>query len=111
MTPFRYRYHGPEAKPIREALKEWCEEIEGNLIGAGPESQRDCGPRAELLGALLAIADEAGADWPDRARAFWGPIYVTRHAKAEARTMGVELLARCHERRLATKTGSGPKTS
>ena len=31
VTPFRHRYHGPEAKPIREALEEWCDEHEGNL--------------------------------------------------------------------------------
>ena len=63
---------------------------------------------ADCWEPLLAIADEAGADLPDRARA--AAVYLTRHAKAEARTMGVELLPTA-ARRLATKTGSGPKTS
>jgi len=33
---FRYRYHADEARPLREALAEWCAEHEANLTGAEP---------------------------------------------------------------------------
>ena len=50
---------------------------------------------ADCWEPLLAIADEAGEDWPKRARA--AAVYLTRYAKAEAQTMGVELLAHIRE--------------
>ena len=68
VTPFRHRYHGPEAKPIREELEEWCEEHEANLIGAEPEMPPGIEDRdADAWEPLLAVADEAGDDWPERA--------------------------------------------
>ena len=77
VTPFRHRYHGPEAKPIRVALEEWCEEHEGNLIGAEPELPPGIEDRdADAWEPLLAVADEAGDDWPSRARE--APVYLTR---------------------------------
>ena len=37
VEPFRQRYHADEAKPIKEALAEWCAEHEPNLTGVEPE--------------------------------------------------------------------------
>ena len=95
IEPFRHRYHGPEAKPIKEELEEWCEEHEGNLIGAEPEMPTGIEDRAaDCWEPLLAIADEAGDDWPDRARE--AAVYLTK-AHVDDLTKGVELLAHIRE--------------
>src|SRR5262245_62037688 len=68
VEPFRHRIHSQQAKPIMERLTEWC-------------AERDCGPvdpelpsgiedrNADCWEPLLVVADEAGSDWPERARA------------------------------------------
>ena len=95
VTPFRHRYHGPEAKPIRETLEDWCEEHEENLIGAEPEMPPGIEDRdADAWEPLLAVADEAGDDWPERARD--AAVYLTK-AHVDDLTKGVELLAHIRE--------------
>ena len=66
VEPFRHRYHADEAKPIKEALAEWCAEYEAEVYGANPEMPGGVEDRdADCWEPLLAIADVAGADWPD----------------------------------------------
>jgi Protein of unknown function (DUF3631) len=93
---FRHRYHPAEAKPIKEALIEWCEEIEGSIIGAEPDLPEGIEDRAaDIWEPLISIADAAGDDWPKRARA--AAVYLTARAKDEAQTKGVELLEHIRE--------------
>jgi Protein of unknown function (DUF3631) len=67
---FRHRYHSGEAKPIKEALVEWCEEHQAELIGAEPQMPQGIEDRAaDSWEPEIAIADAAGGDWPQRARA------------------------------------------
>ena len=95
VTPFRHRYHVPEAKPIREALEEWRDEHEANLIGAEPEMPPGIEDRdADAWEPLLAVADEAGDDWPERARE--AAAYLTR-SHIDDLTKGVELLSHVRE--------------
>jgi hypothetical protein len=93
---FRYRYHEDQAKPIRKALEDWCEEHGCNLAGAEPELPKGIEDRAaDSWEPLLAIADEAGNDWPKRARA--AATHLTGRAADETLTTGVELLAHIRE--------------
>jgi hypothetical protein len=94
VQPFRHRYDTAQAKPILEALTEWC-------------ASRDAGPvepdvpagiidrAADCWEPLLVVADEAGGDWPSRARA--AAVYLMKSAADESMTPGVELLAHIKE--------------
>jgi len=94
VEPFRIRYHAPEAKPIKEALEEWC--AGHDVTGAEPELPEGIQDRAaDCWEPLIAIADEAGSDWPNRARA--AAVYLTRRTADEAVTKGVELLEHIRE--------------
>src|SRR5262249_48028773 len=88
---FRQRYARDEAKPIKALLEEWCAEREGNITGVEPDLPDGIEDRAaDIWEPLIAIADEAGGDWPKRARA--AAVSLTGSAKAEIQTKGVELL-------------------
>jgi len=96
VEPFRYRYHADEAKPIKQALEQWCAEHEAKLAGAEPSFPEGVEDRAaDCWEPLLAIAELAGGDWPARGRA--AALYLTRNASDETITSGVELLAHIRE--------------
>jgi Protein of unknown function (DUF3631) len=66
---FRGRDAEPEADPLRKRLRAWADDHFDALAAARPrmpEGVRD--RRAECWEAMLAVADAAGGDWPDRAR-------------------------------------------
>jgi len=101
---FRHRYHCDEAKFIKEALADWC--AGHDLSGAEPEKGIE-DRAADCWEPLIAIADEAGADWPNRARN--AATYLTGQAADETLTSGVELLGHTRdafgdETRIATVT-------
>jgi hypothetical protein len=55
---FRRRYHPAEAKPIMDALMEWCQEIEAKVTGDEPIMPPGIEDRtADCWEPLLAIAD------------------------------------------------------
>jgi hypothetical protein len=55
--------------PLRQALETWAQEHVDTLTAARPELPDELGDRAQdVWEPLLAIADLAGADWPQRAR-------------------------------------------
>lgn len=89
---FRLKHHPAEAKPIKEALMEWCLELDARIIGHEPKLPASIIDRAaDCWEPLLTIADFAGNDWPDRARA--AAVYLTGAAADDTVTTGVELLA------------------
>ena len=91
VEPFRYRLHVGEIKPIREALAEWCKEHGPNIRIAEPALPRGIEDRnADCWEPLLAIADEAGGDWPKRARA--AAVALTHSAADDSVSRGVMLL-------------------
>jgi hypothetical protein len=56
--------------PLRDALSTWAAEKVDTLATARPELPDELGDRAQdVWEPLLAIADLAGGDWPQRARA------------------------------------------
>jgi hypothetical protein len=91
VEPFRYRYHADQAKPIKQALIDWCEQHAAAIGNAEPDLPSGIEDRAaDCWEPLIAIADAAADDWPDRARA--AAVYLTNAAAEENLTTGVELL-------------------
>ncbi len=69
VEPFEEQYAEAEAAPIREALADWIADRAKALAAARPKMPDGVVDRpAEVWKALLAIADEAGAGWPDAGR-------------------------------------------
>ncbi len=67
---FRYRDANAEAQPIREGLDRWAVGAVDLLLAANPDLPHELDDRAaEAWEPLLGIADMAGGEWPERARA------------------------------------------
>lgn len=67
---FRLRDAKVEAAPLRERLESWAALAVPVLEGARPDIPQELDDRAaDVWEPLLAIADIAGGDWPERARA------------------------------------------
>jgi hypothetical protein len=66
---FRRREAAEEAEPIYKACTSWAEAHFEALREARPELPNELGDRAaDCVEPLLAIADLAGGDWPEKAR-------------------------------------------
>jgi len=66
---FRYRDVALEATPLRESLTRWASKAIPGLDNARPDIPTTLGDRAaDGWEPLLAIADIAGGDWPERGR-------------------------------------------
>ncbi|SCF79622.1 DUF3631 domain-containing protein [Streptomyces sp. Ncost-T10-10d] len=69
VEPFRARIHEKEGHALRDRLAAWAEQARGFVMGAWPDMPEGVTDRpADVWEPLLAIADAAGGDWPDRAR-------------------------------------------
>lgn len=69
VSRFRRRDAEALAAPLRERLERWAESAVDELRDARPELPEKLGDRAQdAAEPLLAIADAAGAEWPDLAR-------------------------------------------
>lgn len=69
IEPYRRRDVEAEAEALRERLGAWAECVFHQLAGARPVFPDGVADRdADVWEALLAIADAAGGDWPNRAR-------------------------------------------
>jgi hypothetical protein len=87
-----HRNHPAQAKPIADALAEWCAEHEAAITGAEPEIPSGIEDRAaDIWEPLFAIADAAEGDWPKRARE--AAEHFTTALGDEVSTPNVELLA------------------
>jgi len=66
---FRIREVSPEAEALRGRLAGWAQAALESLEGAAPELPEELDDRQQdMWEPLLAIADLAGGDWPERAR-------------------------------------------
>jgi hypothetical protein len=88
VEPWRHRVNAPEADPIAKDLARWAEtsEIQWPHMPDGIEDRN-----ADVWEALLAVADLAGADWPERARV--AAVTHVTDSKAATLSLGVRLLA------------------
>jgi hypothetical protein len=88
---FRERRADEEAEPIVEALRAWAERSTERLDDAEPALPHDLNDRsADAWEPLVAIADQAGGHWPQRARE--AAIELSGDAGAEEASRGVQLL-------------------
>ncbi len=89
VTPYRRRVHGPEGDQLGVRLAEWCEDNAGRIewpdIPAGIED-RD----ADIWEPLLAVADLAGGEWPERARV--AAVTLVTESSDSTPSLGIRLL-------------------
>jgi hypothetical protein len=104
----RWRHADADAEPLRECLAAWAAEAIERLRDAEPDLPPELDDRsAEAWEPLLAIADEAGAYWPERARNAARALSMA--GEAEEQSLGTLLLGAIREAfadddRLATAT-------
>jgi len=89
VEPWRLRINAPQAKPIRGALAAWAAESAERI--KWPELPPEIQDRnADVWEALVAVADLAGGDWPNRARE--SAVSLVSDSMAGAPSIGVQLL-------------------
>lgn len=89
---FRARLHEAEGHKLRDRLAQWAEHARGFVMGAWPDMPEGVTDRpADVWEPLLAIADAAGGDWPDRARKACVTL-VTASQVNDKGSLGVRLL-------------------
>ena len=89
VEPWRLRINAPQAKPIREALQAWAGAAPKEFDW--PEMPKEIQDRnADVWEALIAVADLAGGDWPERARR--SAVALVADSMAGAPSIGVQLL-------------------
>jgi hypothetical protein len=83
-----------EAGPLGRELAAWAtDEVLGELAAAEPELPEGLTDRQEEIGELLvAIADMAGGDWPERVRNGLVGIFASANAAQASESRGIELL-------------------
>ncbi|MFJ4806398.1 DUF3631 domain-containing protein [Streptomyces murinus] len=92
VEPFRARIHEAEGHKLRDRLAAWAEQARGFVLGAWPDMPDGVADRpADVWEPLLAIADAAGGDWPERARAACVAL-VTASKANDKGSLGVRLL-------------------
>lgn len=70
VEPYRQRLHMKEGHALRDQLATWADQVSDRVREAWPQMPDGITDRpADVWEPLLAIADAAGGDWPERARA------------------------------------------
>ncbi|MFJ2651161.1 DUF3631 domain-containing protein [Streptomyces sp. NPDC087420] len=89
---FRARIHEAEGHKLRDRLAEWAEHAREFVMGAWPDMPEGVSDRpADVWESLLAIADVAGGDWPERAREACVTL-VTASRTNDKGSLGIRLL-------------------
>ncbi len=108
VRPFRHRLASPEGYELRDRLGGWVTTVADRLRGAWPEMPDGVTDRAaDCWEPLLAIAEAAGGDWPERARR--ACVELTKAGVSREASLGVRLLADLRlvfadEERMGTET-------
>lgn len=89
VEPWRLRINGPQARTLAERLAHWSMEPFNLSWPDMPHGIED--RNADVWEALLAVADHAGGDWPERARD--AAVTLVTDSAENRRTLGVQLLA------------------
>jgi hypothetical protein len=91
IEPFRRRVHEKAGHALREKIAFWASSVQGK-INAWPQMPAGVTDRdADVWEALLAVADAAGGNWPERARA--AAVMLVALAKKSSPSLGIRLLA------------------
>jgi hypothetical protein len=100
VEPFRERLARPAAESLRDRIAEWADAHHGQLEDHWPDLPEGITDRAaDVWEALLAVADFAGGEWPERGRA--AAVAITKAKSERDPSLGVQLLGDC--RRLFTE--------
>ncbi|MEE1755618.1 DUF3631 domain-containing protein [Streptomyces sp. SP18CS02] len=69
VEPFRARLHEAEGNKLRDRLAQWADQVREDVAGRWPEMPEGVTDRpADVWEPLIAVADAAGGQWPERAR-------------------------------------------
>jgi hypothetical protein len=89
VEPWRYRIHAPQGQQIADRLEDWSKSSADKLVW--PEIPNGIEDRnADVWEPLLAVADLAGSDWPQRARV--AAVALLAVAADQKQSLGVQLL-------------------
>ncbi|GAX53105.1 DUF3631 domain-containing protein [Streptomyces olivochromogenes] len=89
---FRARIHEAEGHKLRDRLAQWAEHARGFVMGAWPDMPDGVTDRpADVWESLLAIADAASGDWPERAREACVALVTASRANDKG-SLGIRLL-------------------
>ncbi|MFH8338980.1 DUF3631 domain-containing protein [Streptomyces sp. AM6-12] len=92
IEPYRTRIHEKEGFALRDRLATWAEQVSERVMNVWPTMPEGVTDRpADVWEPLLAVADAAGGDWPDRARAACVAL-VTASKANDKGSLGVRLL-------------------
>ncbi|MCH5672713.1 DUF3631 domain-containing protein [Streptomyces gilvus] len=92
IEPYRTRIHEKEGFALRDRLATWAEQVSEQVMNVWPTMPEGVTDRpADVWEPLLAIADAAGGDWPDRAREAC-VVLVTASKANDKGSLGVRLL-------------------
>jgi hypothetical protein len=90
VEPWRHRINAPQGWPIRDRLEHWSA-VSGELL-TWPTMPHGIEDRnADVWEALIAVAELAGGDWPQRARV--ASVSLVSDASDTKTSLGVTLLA------------------
>lgn len=92
VKPYRDRVARAEGAALHAALSAWGAPLGTSLLGTYPSLPSEVGDRdADCWEPLIAIADAAGADWPERSRR--AAVAFVTEATETPRSIGTRLLA------------------
>lgn len=91
VAPFRVRRDRPALETLRDSLQRWMASRMGELENAEPDMPVD-DREADTWEALVAVADAAAGDWPERARSALQIMCSAAGAADTDRSLGVRLL-------------------
>jgi hypothetical protein len=92
ITPYRRRVFAEEGHALRDRLASWAASVVNQMTVARPQMPAGVEDRnADVWEPLLAIADAAGGDWPQRARS--AAIALIEAARGAEPSLGIRLLA------------------
>ncbi|MCM2428800.1 DUF3631 domain-containing protein [Streptomyces sp. RKAG337] len=90
--PYRRRQHEKQGNALRDRLADWARTVQDAVADAWPEMPDGVSDRpADVWEPLLAVADAAGGDWPERARAACVELVSAAQDNEEA-SLGIRLL-------------------
>ena len=92
VEPFRRRVHQREGEELKEQFALWAENVKDSVIAEWPKMPAGVEDRdADVWEALLAVADQAGGKWPQRARE--AAVAFVALAKESSPSLGIQLLS------------------
>lgn len=93
VEPWRLRINGPESLVLFEHLARWAASVESKAMAQWPNMPEGVEDRnADVWEALIAVADLAGGDWPQRARVT-AVTAVTDLSRQRGESLGIRLLS------------------